>query len=136
MQVDEFDEPSKLMKGIELYFGTDLDRWLACFDPPFAFVTPEATTVARDESTARRQFGPAFEALQAAGFASSVAESVTTKYAGPDLAFVDASFKRAHRDGTFMGRAAALYVCRRRGSQWRIAAVIQHPPESPVLPVG
>src|SRR4051794_14841444 len=104
------------MEGIELYFGTDLDRWLACFDPPFTFVTPEATTVARDEATARRHFSPAFEALQAAGFGSSVAESVTTRYGGPDLAFVDASFNRAHRDGTSMGRAAALYVCRRRES--------------------
>ena len=128
-----FDDPTKLIKGIEMYFGRDLDRWLACFDSPFTFVTPEATMVAGDEETARRQFRPAFKALQAADFASSEAERVTTRYAGPDLAFIDTTFTRSHQDGTPMGKAAALYVCRRHGAEWRIAAVIQHPPDCNVL---
>ena len=123
------DVPAKLIECIEETFGRDLDAWLGCFQPPFAFVTAQATLVAADEAEARLRFGPAFESLQGSGFASSVADQVTTRYLGEEIALVDASFTRHHRDGSQMGRMAALYVCRRDAERWRIAAVIQHPPD-------
>ncbi|MEO8698059.1 MAG: nuclear transport factor 2 family protein [Acidimicrobiales bacterium] len=130
----DFDSPAKLIEGIERYFGRDLGSWLACFDAPYAFVTADTTMVADDEDAARRQFAPAFKGLQAAGFASSIADNITTRFVGTDLALVDARFTRWHRDGTSMGATAALYVCRRHEVGWRIAAVIQHPPGDDALP--
>jgi len=129
MSRENADVPERLIECIEQFFGRDLDGWLACFEPPFAFVTAEGTVLAADVTEARRRFGPAFEALQAAGFASSVADRVSTSYVDKDMALVDAAFTRRHRDGSPMGRMAALYVCRRRNEQWRIAAVVQHSPE-------
>ena len=136
MGSQEPDVPAKLIERIAETFGHDLDAWLACFQPPFAFVTPEATLVAADEAEARLRFGPAFESLQGSGFASSVADEVTTRYLGEDIALVDASFTRHRRDGSQMGRMAALYVCRRYAEGWRIAAVIQHPPDDMAFPAA
>ena len=129
-----FDGPERLIERIEQTFGVDIDAWLECFSPPYAFVTPEATLIALNEAEARRRFAPGFESLQAAGFASSVADHVSTRYLGDDMALVDAILTRRHRDGSQMGTMAALYVCRRHDERWRIAAVIQHPPEHQALP--
>ena len=136
MSCENADVPERLIECIEQFFGRDLDGWLSCFEPPFAFVTPEATVLAADVAEARRRFGPAFEALEGSGFGSSVADHVSTSYVGDDMALVDATFTRRHRDGSPMGRMAALYVCRRREEQWRIAAVVQHAPERPAFPAG
>ena len=133
MSCEDADVPERLIERIGQSFGRDLDAWLACFEPPFAFVTPEATVVAENEDAARRRFRRAFEALQAAGFESSAADHVSVSYIGDDMALVDAAFTRRHRDGSPMGRMAALYVCRRRDEHWRIAAVVQHSPDRPVL---
>ena len=129
-----FDGPARLIERIEQTFGRDIDAWLECFSPPYAFVTPEATLVAMNEAEARHRFRPGFESLQVAGFGSSVADHVSTRYLGADMALVDAIFTRRHRNGSQMGTMAALYVCRRHDERWRIAAVIQHPPEHQALP--
>jgi len=134
MGSQQADVPATLIERIEETFGRDLDAWLACFQPPFAFVTSHVTLVAADEAEARLRFGPAFERLQASGFASSVADEVTTRYLGEDLALVDARFTRRNRDGSQMGRMAAVYVCRRDAEGWHVAAVIQHPPDAMAFP--
>jgi len=128
---DEFDEPSTLMKGLEMYFGTDLDRCSRASTRRFTFVTPAATTVAGDESTARRQFGPCVPG------ATSGWLRIERRRARHDQVWPWTRSRVRRRrassgrnaNGTSTGRAAALYVCRRREASWRIAAVIQHPPE-------
>src|SRR5690349_6645703 len=122
-----------IISRIEATFGVDLHAWLANFARPVVFVTPVATLTLADDVAAEAQFGPMFEALRARGFGATTADSVVVRPLGDDVALVDAAFTRRHVDGSVLERVGALYVCRRTGDDWIVAALIGHPAEVPAL---
>jgi ketosteroid isomerase-like protein len=126
---DAAGEARALIGRIEATFGRDLPGWLACFAEPFVLVAGGAPVVVPDHEAGAARFGPLFESLRAAGFASTEATSVEVDVLDGDVATVDASFRRLRADGTVMEELAAFYVCHRsrgKGGGWAVTVLVPH----------
>lgn len=122
-----------LITRIEATFGLDLRAWLDCFARPVVFVTPVATLTLADDEAAVAQFRPMFDDLAARGFRSTTADTVVIRRIDLDVALVDAAFTRRRVDGSVLERVGALYVCRRSGEVWKVAALVAHPADIDAL---
>ena len=120
------NEPQDVITEIERTFGQDMDAWLACFDVPMVLIAPTGTMAFATHADAAAFFAPQWDALRAAGFHETVAGDVSVQRLADDVALVDAHFTRRRADGSEMEQLDALYVCRRKGDGWRVAALVRH----------
>ena len=117
----------EIIARIEATFGRDMDGWLACFDEPMVLVSAEGTMTFPTHVETRAFFTAQWDALRAAGFATTHADAVSVSPLGDDMALVDAHFTRRRADGSEMEQLDALYVCRRKGGDgWTVATLVRH----------